>query len=301
MFKIAYYTNYSHPVPENHRFPMAKYELLYEQLLLENIAEKKDFFTPSKAQIADICLAHKKEYVESFINLSLSKSEARKIGFTQDKMLIDRELTLVQGTIQGAILAWNGQKIAFNIAGGTHHAYSDRGEAFCMLNDQAVATMFLLKNTFVKKILIIDLDVHQGNGTAEIFGNNPKVFTFSMHGKNNYPFEKEKSDLDIPLDDKTSDNQYLSILKNILPKLIETEKPDFIFYQSGVDVLASDKLGRLSLSVEGCADRDKIVFELCEKYQIPVQCAMGGGYSPDLVTIIKAHTNTFRVAKDIFD
>lgn len=299
MFKIAYHTNYTHKVPENHRFPMIKYELLYEQLLLENIAEKTDFFTPDMVEISDTFLAHRQEYVEAFVNLSLTESQARKIGFIQDKELINRELTLVQGTISGALLAFE-NKIAFNIAGGTHHAYSDRGEAFCMLNDQAIASTFLLKNKWAKKILIVDLDVHQGNGTAEIFRNNPKVFTFSMHGKNNYPFEKEKSDLDISFDDKTTDNQYLSVLKETLYKLIEKEKPDFIFYQSGVDVLASDKLGKLALSVEGCAERDAIVFEFCQKYQIPIQCSMGGGYSPDLVTIIKAHTNTFRKAKDIF-
>ena len=273
--------------------------MLYEQLLLENIAEKTDFFTPDMVEISDTFLAHRQEYVEAFVNLSLTESQARKIGFIQDKELIDRELTLVQGTISGALLAFE-NKIAFNIAGGTHHAYSDRGEAFCMLNDQAIASTFLLKNKWAKKILIVDLDVHQGNGTAEIFRNNPKVFTFSMHGKNNYPFEKEKSDLDISFDDKTTDNQYLSVLKETLYKLIEKEKPDFIFYQSGVDVLASDKLGKLALSVEGCAERDAIVFEFCQKYQIPIQCSMGGGYSPDLVTIIKAHTNTFRKAKDIF-
>lgn len=299
MFKIAYHTNYTHKVPENHRFPMIKYELLYEQLLLENIAEKTDFFSPDMVEISDTFLAHRQEYVEAFVNLSLTESQARKIGFIQDKELIDRELTLVKGTISGALLAFE-NKIAFNIAGGTHHAYSDRGEAFCMLNDQAIASTFLLKNKWAKKILIVDLDVHQGNGTAEIFRNNPKVFTFSMHGKNNYPFEKEKSDLDISFDDKTTDNQYLSVLKETLYKLIEKEKPDFIFYQSGVDVLASDKLGKLALSVEGCAERDAIVFEFCQKYQIPIQCSMGGGYSPDLVTIIKAHTNTFRKAKDIF-
>lgn len=299
MFKIAYHTNYTHKVPENHRFPMIKYELLYEQLLLENIAEKTDFFSPDMVEISDTFLAHRQEYVEAFVNLSLTESQARKIGFIQDKELINRELTLVQGTISGALLAFE-NKIAFNIAGGTHHAYSDRGEAFCMLNDQAIASTFLLKNKWAKKILIVDLDVHQGNGTAEIFRNNPKVFTFSMHGKNNYPFEKEKSDLDISFDDKTTDNQYLSVLKETLYKLIEKEKPDFIFYQSGVDVLASDKLGKLALSVEGCAERDAIVFEFCQKYQIPIQCSMGGGYSPDLVTIIKAHTNTFRKAKDIF-
>lgn len=190
--------------------------------------------------------------------------------------------------------------IAFNIAGGTHHAYSDRGEAFCLLNDQAIAAHYLLTKKLAKKILIVDLDVHQGNGTAEIFQHNDNVFTFSMHGKSNYPFKKETSDLDIALHDHTDDSKFLEILQNTLPYLIDTQKPDFIFYLSGVDILASDKLGKLGCTLDGCKKRDEIVFGLCRKLEIPVQVSMGGGYSPDIKTIIEAHANTYRVANAMY-
>ena len=169
-----------------------------------------------------------------------------------------------------------------------------------MLNDQAIAAQFLLNHKLAKKIVIIDLDVHQGNGTAEIFQNNPNVFTFSTHGKTNYQFKKEISDLDIAFDDGTTDDAFLKTIGDIIPKLIETQKPDFIFYLAGVDILASDKLGKLSCSLDGCKKRDELVFELCSKHQIPVQVSMGGGYSPDIKTIIEAHANTFRAAKSIF-
>ena len=200
-----------------------------------------------------------------------------------------------------------------NIAGGTHHAYSSHGEGFCLLNDQAIAAKYLLKkyktkgqiasqarNWVVKKILIVDLDVHQGNGTAKIFENNENVFTFSMHGAGNYPFKKETSDLDIALPDGTDDVFYLEKLQETLPQLIEQEKPDFIFYLSGVDVLKTDKLGRLGLSIEGCKQRDEFVLQLCKNHQIPVQVSMGGGYSPEIRTIVEAHANTFRVAQDLY-
>jgi len=187
-----------------------------------------------------------------------------------------------------------------NIAGGTHHAYSDRGEAFCLLNDQAIGARYLLYKNLAKKILIVDLDVHQGNGTAEIFQNDVSVFTFSMHGKGNYPFKKEQSDLDIALENNTDDATYLSILKETLPKLIYEEKPDFIYYLCGVDVVASDKLGKLGMTIEGCKERDRFVLETCKQYNIPVMCCMGGGYSPDIKIIIKAHANTYRLAQEIF-
>jgi acetoin utilization deacetylase AcuC-like enzyme len=213
--------------------------------------------------------------------------------------LIERELRLAQGTILGAEKALQ-TGIAFNIAGGTHHAYSNRGEAFCLLNDQAIGAQYLLNQKLAKKILIVDLDVHQGNGTAEIFQNNDKVFTFSMHGKSNYPFKKETSDLDIALHDHTDDTKYLELLQNTLPYLIEMQKPDFIFYLSGVDILASDKLGKLGCTLNGCKKRDEMVFSLCRKYEIPVQVSMGGGYSPEIKTIIEAHANTYRVASAIY-
>lgn len=169
-----------------------------------------------------------------------------------------------------------------------------------MLNDQAIAAKYLINKKLAKKIMIIDLDVHQGNGTASIFSKNKEVFTISFHGKKNYPFRKEKSDIDVEFDDDTDDKFYLNKLKDIIPKAIENFKPDFIFYLSGVDVLNNDKLGRLGLSIDGCKERDKFILELCKKNSIPVQVSMGGGYSELLKNIIEAHSNTFRLAQEIY-
>ena len=187
-----------------------------------------------------------------------------------------------------------------NIAGGTHHAFFNRGEAFCMLNDQAIGANYLLENKLARKIMIIDLDVHQGNGTASLFNSNTNVFTISFHGKKNYPFRKEKSDLDIEFNDNTKDEEYLKILKKTIPREIDKFKPDFIFYLSGVDVLENDKLGRLSLSINGCKERDKFILDICKRDSIPIQVSMGGGYSTLLKNIIEAHSNTFRLAQEIF-
>ena len=294
---ISYHPIYNHPVPDNHRFPMQKYALLPQQLLHEGIAEPADFHSPSKVSLETLCLAHTPDYVHKFVHLQLSHKEALPIGFVQNQQLVDRELTLVQGTIEAALWALRTAEVGFNIAGGTHHAFSDRGEGFCMLNDQAVAAAYLLAHTAVRKVLIIDLDVHQGNGTAEIFRHDLRVFTFSMHAEGNYPFVKEQSDRDIALPTGTSDAAYLSVLTSVLPEIITTHQPDFVFYQSGVDVLSSDKLGKLSLSVQGCADRDRFVFNLCRQYHLPVQCSMGGGYSPQLSAILRAHTNTFMMSQ----
>jgi acetoin utilization deacetylase AcuC-like enzyme len=299
MFPIAFHPIYKHPLPEAHRFPMLKYELLPQQLLHEGTALKSDFFAPEICDLELVLAIHTKEYVANLLHLTLDAKAARKIGFPLSKELVERELRIAQGTIIGTQKAFE-HKVSFNIAGGTHHAFSDHGEAFCLLNDQAIAAQFLLESKFAKKILIIDLDVHQGNGTAEIFRNNSNVFTFSTHGKTNYPFKKEISNLDIAFEDNTSDEVFLKTIATVIPKLIETQKPDFIFYLAGVDILASDKLGKLGCTLEGCKKRDEIVFEICSKNEIPVQVSMGGGYSPDIKTIIEAHANTYRAAKKIF-
>lgn len=299
MFPIAFHPIFKHPLPDGHRFPMIKYELLPQQLLYEGIAQKEGFFEPEVASIENILTVHTKEYISDLLNLTLDARAARKIGFPLSKELVERELRIAQGTILGAEKAFE-TKVAFNIAGGTHHAYSNRGEAFCLLNDQAIAAQYLLDTRLAKKVLIIDLDVHQGNGTAEIFQKNDNVFTFSTHGKSNYPFKKETSDLDIAFEDNTSDEEFLQTISTIIPKLIEQQKPDFIFYLAGVDILASDKLGKLGCTIEGCKKRDEIVFKNCNQYEIPVQVSMGGGYSPEIKTIIEAHTNTYRVAQVIF-
>ncbi|RWW99964.1 histone deacetylase family protein [Flavobacterium cerinum] len=299
MLPIAYHPIYKHPLPEGHRFPMIKYELLPQQLLHEGTAVASDFYEPGLPDMKHILAVHDKEYVDHLLNLTLDPRAVRKIGFPLSNELVERELRIAQGTIWGIHKALQ-HGIAFNIAGGTHHAYSDRGEAFCLLNDQAIGSQYLINTKLANKVLIVDLDVHQGNGTAEIFTGNNDVFTFSMHGKSNYPFKKEISDLDIALPDTTGDDEYLSILRETLPKLIDEQKPDFIFYLSGVDILASDKLGKLGCTLNGCKERDEFVLSLCKKLEMPVQCSMGGGYSPDIKVIIEAHANTYRIAKNLY-
>ena len=278
---------------------MIKYELIPEQLLRENTCSPDNFFEPGIISDEIVLKTHEEEYFKRFRNLNLSKKEVREIGFPLSKELVTREMTIAQGTIDCVNYSLkNG--ISMNIAGGTHHAFYDRGEAFCMLNDQAIAAKYLINKKLAKKIMIIDLDVHQGNGTASIFSENKDVFTISFHGKKNYPFRKEKSDIDVEFDDNTDDQFYLNKLKDLIPNAIENFKPDFIFYLSGVDVLNNDKLGRLGLSIDGCKERDKFILEVCNKNSIPVQVSMGGGYSELLKNIIDAHSNTFRLAQEIY-
>ncbi len=278
---------------------MLKYDLLPRQLIFEGTCSEKNFFEPGLPNKKHILRVHKEAYYKNLIGLNLSKSEVRKIGFPLSEILIEREHLITQGTIMACDYALE-FGIAMNIAGGTHHAFTDHGEAFCLLNDQAIGARYLQIERGIEQILIIDLDVHQGNGTAEIFRGDSKVYTFSMHGANNYPFKKETSDLDIPLKKGTTDIDYLETLQNVLPKLIEEVNPEFIFYLSGVDILNSDKLGSLSLTQEGCKRRDELVLTNCQKYNIPVQCSMGGGYSPDIKDILNAHANTYRVAQEIY-
>ena len=278
---------------------MAKYELLHKLLLEEGTCKTQNFFEPGKADDSVILAAHDPSYYDDLINLRIKGLTARKIGFPLSDELVLREQIITDGTIQGCDYALE-HGIAMNIAGGTHHAYTDRAEAFCLLNDQAIGAHYLLNRGIVQKILIIDLDVHQGNGTAQIFAGVDRVFTFSMHGAGNYPFQKEKSDLDIALKKGTTDKEYLGILKVQLQLLLAEVKPDFIFYLSGVDILDTDKLGTLAISKVGCKQRDRMVLEVCYQHEVPVQCSMGGGYSRDIDTIVDAHANTYRLAQEIY-
>lgn len=299
MLKIAYHPIYKHPLPQGYRFPMVKYELLPQQLLHEGCCIPDNFFEPEIPNDKYIVAVHEPEYFYDLLNIKIPPKEARKIGFPLTEDLVERERIIADGTMKGCEFALE-HGIAMNIAGGTHHAYTDHGEAFCMLNDQAIGARYLQAKGLAKKILIVDLDVHQGNGTAEIFQNDTSVFTFSMHGAGNYPFKKEKSDLDIALKKGIGDKEYLSLLKETLPKLMDKVRPDFVFYLSGVDIIESDKLGTLAISLPGCKQRDEFVLETCKKLQIPLQCSMGGGYSPDIKTIVEAHANTFRSAQGIY-
>ncbi|WP_207434197.1 histone deacetylase family protein [Sabulibacter ruber] len=299
MLKIAWSPEYAHPLPENHRFPMLKYELLPEQLLYEGTVSQENFFKPTALPENQIVRVHEKDYWRRLSHLELTASEIRKTGFPLSKELVEREIIIMGGTVQAAEFALQ-YGVAMNIAGGTHHAFTDRGEGFCLLNDNALAAQYLLDEGKAHQILIVDLDVHQGNGTAQIFAHEPRVFTFSMHGGNNYPLHKEKSDLDVPLPDGIEDAAYLQLLREHLPALLDRVEPDFVFFQSGVDVLSSDKLGKLALTHAGCKERDRLVLELCHQHNVPVCASMGGGYSTRIADIVEAHANTFRLAQQIF-
>jgi acetoin utilization deacetylase AcuC-like enzyme len=278
---------------------MLKYELLPEQLLYEGTFKPENFFKPQRVEPEDVLRAHTLDYYYDLLSLSLSPKMIRKIGFPLTAELVERELIITQGTIDCSYFALeNG--ISFNIAGGTHHAYSAAGEGFCLLNDVAVAAMKMLHDKKAKQVMVVDLDVHQGNGTAKIFENTPEVFTFSMHGKDNYPLQKEVSDLDIPLPSGCADEQYLGLLQYHLPRLLAEVAPDFIYYVSGVDILQTDKLGKLKVTLDGCKKRDEMVLEIAKRNNIPMVVVMGGGYSPKIADIVEAHANTFRVAEGIF-
>ncbi|MEM8585547.1 MAG: histone deacetylase [Bacteroidota bacterium] len=296
---IAFSSIYRYELPPGHRFPMAKYDLLPEQLIYEGTIEETAFFEP-EALTSDIILrTHNVEYWDKLINNKLSYKEGRAIGFPIRPELIQRGRVIAAGTLQCARFAQK-SGVALNIAGGTHHAYADRGEGFCIFNDIAIAANELLHQGEIKRPMVVDLDVHQGNGTAKIFEHEPRVFTFSMHGERNYPTRKERSDLDIGLPDGTQDELYLKTLRETLPGLLDRFQPDMVFYLSGVDVLASDKLGRLSMTIAGCKERDRFVFETCAGRNLPVAVSMGGGYSQRLADIIEAHANTYRVAEEVF-
>lgn len=304
MLQIAYAPLYKHELPrtesgEPHRFPMIKYELIHEQLLYEGTCTDGNFFTPSPVDDRWVLGVHTAAYVQALKTQTVDARMVRRIGFPMSPRLIEREWIITQGTIDCTYLARR-DGVAMNVAGGTHHAYPDHGEGFCLLNDVGVAAHHLLQTGLARKILVIDLDVHQGNGTAVMFQHEPRVFTFSMHGKDNYPLKKEASDLDIALATGMPDETYLNILYDTLPRLLAMQQPDFLFYVAGVDILETDRLGKLNVSMAGVRQRDQFVFEQAQKHNLPIVVSMGGGYSPRVADIVEAHCNTFRVAANMY-
>lgn len=291
---------YIHPVPDGHKFPMEKYDLIPRQLLYEGVITEDQLISPEVIELEHVLKVHDKKYVQRLLNCELTPREQRVSGFVHSPQLIEREFRIMEGTRLAAKYAYETKSIGFNVAGGTHHAFSSRAEGFCLLNDQAIAARWLIENSSIEKLLIIDLDVHQGNGTAEIFQNDPAVFTFSMHGRNNYPLQKEQSDLDVPLEDGCEDETFLNLLVDALKQIENQFTPDFIFYQCGVDILKTDALGKLGISMEGCKQRDEIVFQFAKRLDVPVVCTMGGGYSKDIKYIVDAHVNTYKLAHYYF-
>jgi acetoin utilization deacetylase AcuC-like enzyme len=293
MLKIAFDPIYILKLPSNHRFPMLKYELIPLQLVYEGIVSSKNFFSADKIEEYWLRKAHDLDYIKKLNTLSLSKSEIRKTGFPLTKELIEREYVITQGTLDCVDYALK-YGAAANIAGGTHHSFRDRGEGFCLFNDVATATLYAIEKHLMNSILIIDLDVHQGNGTASILGNVAEAYTFSMHGAKNYPFKKEESDLDIALLDGTNGKEYLKVLQEALRKLEKQINPELIFYVSGVDILDTDKLGRLKVSREDCKKRDEMVYSFAQIKNAPIVTVMGGGYSEKIYDIVEGHINTFK-------
>lgn len=299
MLKIAYSDIFRYAVPEKHRFPMQKYTMIPERLLAEGTISMVNFFAPARLSEEEILTTHTMDYWYKLKTQTLPRKEARLIGFEMTEALVDRGRHIAHATYECALYAQQ-YGVAMNVAGGTHHAFADHGEGFCVFNDVCIASSLLLNRGQAQKILVVDLDVHQGNGNASIMANEPRVFVFSMHGAKNYPFRKELSDLDIELANNTGDAEYLQILEDTLPRLMSDVAPDMIFYQSAVDVLATDKLGKLGLTIEGCKARDEYVLRQAKAAKIPIAIVMGGGYSEDIEDVVEAHCNTFRLAQQIF-
>ena len=299
MLKIAYSEVFRYVVPEKHRFPMQKYTMIPERLLREGTITLDNFFAPKRLTEAEILTTHTEEYWYKLKTQTLTRKEARPIGFEMTEALVDRGRHIAHATYECALYAQQ-YGVAMNVAGGTHHAFAGHGEGFCVFNDVCIASNLLLNRGQASKILVVDLDVHQGNGNASIMADEPRVFIFSMHGAKNYPFRKQISDLDIELDNDTGDEEYLRVLKDTLPRLLDEVAPDMIFYQSAVDVLATDKLGKLALTQAGCEARDEYVLQQAKDADIPVAIVMGGGYSEDIEDVVEAHCNTFRIAQQLY-
>ncbi len=296
--KVFYTDKYTVELPDGHRFPMEKYRLVREALLIKQVLSQDELHEPQMVTPEVVTLAHTRKYVESICNGTIDQKAMRRIGFPWSPSLVTRSLASVGGALCAALAALE-TGVSGNLAGGTHHALVNAGEGYCVFNDIAVVVLHLLKEKKIRRAAIVDLDVHQGNGNSDILGNREDVFIFSMHGEKNYPFRKVASTLDIGLADNATDNEYLDLLADALPKVFNFQ-PDIIFFQAGVDPLKEDVLGRLALSHEGLARRDYLVLSECKKLGIPVSLALGGGYAKPIQLTVEAHTQTYKMVKELF-
>lgn len=296
--QVFYTPRYYAPIGEGHIFPIRKFELVHDKLLAEGTLQLDQLIEPSPASIEDVRLVHTEDYVSRLCNGTLTPKEIRRLGLPWSESLVRRSFYAVGGTI-GAALAALVEGYSSNLAGGTHHSFSDRGEGFCVLNDVAIAVRTLRARSFIRRAAIVDCDVHQGNGTAAIFADDDSTFTFSMHGANNYPLFKTQSSLDVELADGTSDDDYLDCLANKLPAVFAHD-PEIVLYLAGADPYEGDKLGRLAVSLQGLRHRDALVLRQCYEREVPIATVMSGGYGKDIDDTIEIHCNTIRVVKEIF-
>ncbi|HTL89438.1 MAG TPA: histone deacetylase [Leptolyngbya sp.] len=296
---LVYHPNYVVPLPPDHRFPMEKFKKLYELLLHDRVADPDQFHLPDRPDQSSIELVHTSEYVDAYCTGTLDSRSLRRIGLPWSPELVNRTCTAVGGTILTARLALE-CGLACNTAGGTHHAFPGYGSGFCIFNDLAIAARVLQKLALVEKILIVDLDVHQGDGTALIFQSDPNVFTFSMHCEINFPGTKQQSDLDVPLREGMEDEEYLQTLANYLPDLLSEVKPDLVLYDAGVDPHLGDRLGKLALTDSGLYRREMQVLTTCAAQRYPIACVIGGGYAEEMEALVYRHSIVHRAASDVF-
>lgn len=296
--KVFYSDHYTIPLPDEHRFPMEKYRLIRLALLKHGVVRDNELSEPPMPSRETLMLAHTQGYVDAVLNGTLSEFQIRKIGFPYSTALVERSLATVGGALASAEEALrNG--VSGNLAGGTHHAFADSGEGYCVFNDLAIVTNYLRTVHKIQRVAIIDLDVHQGNGNSAILGGRQDVFIFSMHGAKNYPFRKVPSTIDIDLPDNTGDRDFHTILKDHLPKVFAF-KPDIVLYQAGVDPLKEDALGRLSLTHDGLQERDRLVLKACRTHGVPVSLALGGGYAKPIDLTVEAHVGTYKAVREVF-
>ena len=298
--RVSYHADYYVPLPPRHPFPMGKFPALHRLLLEEGLIQPADVVAPREAEWADLLLVHTHDYLTALASGRLTPHEERRMGLPWSEALVRRSRLAVQGTVNAALMALH-DGLAGNLAGGTHHAMPNRAEGFCVLNDVAVAIRVLQQSGWLRRALILDLDVHQGNGNAAFFADRPEVYTFSMHGAKNYPFQKPPSSRDVALPDETTDEAYLEALRQHLPSVLEDAQADLIFYLGGIDVLAGDRFGRLSLTPQGLAARDRCVAETVHHAGIPLCLLLSGGYAATPERTAMLHASLYREALQVFE
>ncbi|HKJ47249.1 MAG TPA: histone deacetylase [Balneolales bacterium] len=295
--RVSYSDGYYAPIPNEHIFPMHKFDGLYQYVIDKGIIDQSCIVEPSMVDIAYLMMVHTQRYINGILKGNLEYNEARRLGLPWSLGLARRSRLAVQGTINAALMALQ-DGISGNLAGGTHHSFPDRGEGFCVFNDVAVAIRVLKKSMWINKAMVIDCDVHQGNGTASFFENNSDVYTFSVHGEKNYPFKKPPSSYDLGLPDKTEDKSYIQALGDSLDHIFNEFQPDIVFYLGGIDILKSDHFGRLNVSIDGLINRDRMVIERVHKKNIPLVLLLSGGYAPTLKETVEAHSHMFKIAAE---
>ncbi len=296
----AYYSDrYVIKLPEKHRFPIIKYAMIRQRLEAEGVLSRHSIIEPKLADRDEILTVHSAEYYDRLVAGELTEREIRRLGLPWSEELVGRSRASVAGTVEAARAAIE-DGVSANLGGGTHHAFRDHGEGFCVLNDIAVAICVLRAANLLRRAAVIDCDVHQGNGTAALFANDAEVFTLSFHGEKNYPLVKQQSTLDVALADRTGDDEYLALLEGHLAVILDRFRPDAVFYQAGVDPFYDDRLGRLALTLAGLRQRDLLVMEGCRRRSIPFVITLGGGYARDVADTVEGHCNTIRAAREVF-